>query len=205
LGYFKLVLARTAACSASGVALVLHWRSCPLIILISGEPAGVSFKVANYEAYLATPSSPEKAHPKTAILYVPDVLGIWNNSKLIADHFAERGYLCLIIDVLNGDPLVLNSFLGLDLSDWLNNGSNGKNPHTPEHVDPIMLAAIEYLKTEKGVEKIGAVGYCFGARVRAPIPQPFPPCLGPSCNAIHPTQLLCISDRNQNHKRDPNF
>jgi dienelactone hydrolase len=67
--------------------------------------------------------------------------------------------------VLNGDPLVLNSFMGLDLSDWLNYGSNGKNPHTPEYVDPIMLAAIKYLKEEKGVERIGAVGYCFGARV----------------------------------------
>ncbi|KAH8891959.1 alpha/beta-hydrolase [Thozetella sp. PMI_491] len=128
-----------------------------------GEPTGTSFQLGKWEAYLATPD-PVKAHPRTAILYVPDVLGVWANSKLIADHFAAKGYLCLIIDVLNGDPLKLNSFMGLDLTDWLNYGSDGKNPHTPEHVDPIMLAAIEYLKTQKGVEKIGAVGYCFGAR-----------------------------------------
>lgn len=73
--------------------------------------------------------------------------------------------MCLIIDILNGDPLVLNSFMGLDLTDWLYHGSDGNNPHLPEYVDPIVIEAIKYLNTEHQIEKIGAVGYCYGARV----------------------------------------
>ncbi|RYC79719.1 hypothetical protein BFJ63_vAg17399, partial [Fusarium oxysporum f. sp. narcissi] len=37
------------------------------------------------------------------------------------------------------------------------------NPHTPVQVDPIVIKAIEALK-EQGIVKIGAVGYCFGAK-----------------------------------------
>ena len=49
---------------------------------------------------------------------------------------------------------------------WLNNGSDGKNPHTKEAVDPIVLDGIKTLQGEYGVTKLGAVGYCFGAKVR---------------------------------------
>lgn len=83
----------------------------------------------------------------------------------MADQFAANGYLTLIIDLFNGDALSLNRPDDFDFMSWLTKGSTGDNPHTTEAVDPIVVEAIKYLKQEKGVKKIGAVGYCFGAKV----------------------------------------
>lgn len=49
--------------------------------------------------------------------------------------------------------------------DWLTKGTGGKNPHTTEAVDPIVVDGIKALQEEYGITKIGAVGYCFGAKV----------------------------------------
>ncbi|KAL7621789.1 hypothetical protein AAE478_007288 [Parahypoxylon ruwenzoriense] len=128
-----------------------------------GETTGTSIKVGKYDAYLATPD-PSTAHKDVAILYIPDVIGIWQNSKLMADQYAANGYLTLIIDVFNGDALSLNRPEGFDFVSWLNKGSTGDNPHTKEYVDPIIEEAIKYLKEQKGIRQLGAVGYCFGAK-----------------------------------------
>ncbi|ETS74400.1 hypothetical protein PFICI_14266 [Pestalotiopsis fici W106-1] len=138
-------------------------KCCTVGSLHEGTPTGTEFKVGKYDAYLATPA-PEKAHKDAAILYLPDVISIWQNSKLMADQFAASGYLCLIIDLFNGDPLALNRPDDFDFMGWLTKGSTGNNPHTKEAVDPIVEVAIKYLKEEKGIKKLGAAGYCFGAK-----------------------------------------
>ncbi len=38
-----------------------------------------------------------------------------------------------------------------------------RSKHGVEQIDPIVEAAVKYLK-EKGFKKIGAVGYCFGGK-----------------------------------------
>lgn len=43
-----------------------------------------------------------------ALLYSPDVLGIWKNSQLMEDQFAANGYHTLIVDTFNCDALSLN-------------------------------------------------------------------------------------------------
>jgi dienelactone hydrolase len=101
-----------------------------------------------------------------ALLYFPDVLGIWQNSQLMADQFAANGYHTLIVDTFNGDALSLNRPQGFDMKEWMLEGSDGQNPHTPNAVDPIIEAATKFLKEQHGVKKIGAVGYCFGGKVR---------------------------------------
>ncbi|KAI1499917.1 dienelactone hydrolase [Biscogniauxia marginata] len=138
-------------------------QCCTVGVKHEGQPTGTDFKVGKYAAYLATPD-PAKAHKDAGILFVPDVISIWQNSRLIADQFAANGYLTLIIDVFNGDPLSLNRPADFDFISWLTKGSTGDNPHTTEYVDPIVEEAIRYLKEEKGVKKLGAVGYCFGAK-----------------------------------------
>jgi dienelactone hydrolase len=83
----------------------------------------------------------------------------------MADQFAANGYHCMILDILNGDPMSLNRREGFDWIKWLNEGSNGKNPHTTATVDPIVEAAIKTMKEKHGFTEIGALGYCFGAKV----------------------------------------
>ncbi|KAI1369741.1 dienelactone hydrolase [Xylaria arbuscula] len=138
-------------------------KCCTVGVKHDGESTGADIKVGKHAAYLATPD-PAKAHKDTAILFLPDVIGIWQNSRLIADQFAANGYLTLIIDLFNGDPVSLNPQPGFDIFAWLEKGTNGDNPHTKEYVDPIVIEAIKWLQTEKGIKKLGSVGYCFGAK-----------------------------------------
>jgi len=138
-------------------------KCCTIGVRHEGQPTGKSVKVGNHDGYLATP--PEgKAHKDTAILYLPDVLGIWQNAQLIADQFAANGYLTLVPDLFNGDAIPVNSFGKIDIMAWLKEGSDGKHPHTKESIDPIVEESLKVLKEEYGVKKIGAVGYCFGAK-----------------------------------------
>lgn len=95
-------------------------------------------------------------------------MGIYANSQLLADSFAAKGYTTLIPDIFNGDAIPLNKFPTTDLSSWISEGFDGKNPHSTEYVDPIIIAAIKTLR-ELGIDRIGGVGYCFGAKVK-PIP-----------------------------------
>ncbi|PNY25919.1 Uncharacterized protein TCAP_04149 [Tolypocladium capitatum] len=138
-------------------------KCCTVGTLFEGEPRGQTTKVdGKIDAYLA--EAPEAAARKgCGVLFLPDVIGIWQNSKLMADSFAAAGYTTLIVDLFNGDPLSLNQVGITDFPKWLAQGSDGKNPHTPEYIDPIVVAGIKALR-DLGVEKIAAVGYCFGAK-----------------------------------------
>ncbi|KOS22088.1 Protein AIM2 [Escovopsis weberi] len=132
--------------------------------LHEGTPSGKDFTIhdGKIDAYLAEAPA-DKAKKGCAILYLPDVIGLWQNSRLMADTFAKEGYTTLIIDLFNKDPVSLSHQPGFDFFSWLSQGSDGKNPHTAEYVDPIVVAGINALK-EMGYNRIGAVAYCFGAK-----------------------------------------
>lgn len=139
-------------------------QCCTVGVRHEGEPTGSIVKIdGKWDAYIATP--PEgKNHKDVGLLYIPDVLGIWQNAQLMADQFAANGYHCMLVDLFNGDALTANSFgPGFDLMKWIAEGSDGKNPHTTKEVDEIVVAAIKALQA-KGVKKLGAMGYCFGAK-----------------------------------------
>ncbi|EXA30038.1 hypothetical protein FOVG_18545 [Fusarium oxysporum f. sp. pisi HDV247] len=138
-------------------------KCCTVGVRHEGTTTGQRIKVGAHDAYLASASS-NNAHRGTGVLYVPDVIGIWDNSKLLADEFAAKGYTTLIIDIFNGDAIEVNKFPEVNLPDWIQNGLNGAGGHTTIEIDPIVKEAIEYMKNEMGFERIGAVGYCFGAK-----------------------------------------
>uniref|UniRef100_A0A8H7NMA9 Dienelactone hydrolase domain-containing protein n=1 Tax=Bionectria ochroleuca TaxID=29856 RepID=A0A8H7NMA9_BIOOC len=132
----------------------LHW----------GTPSGKDIKIEKkIAAYLASPASGSMIHRNCGLIYVPNVFGIWQTSKLMADAFASRGYPCLILDIFNGDPVPLKMPENFDLNGWIAHGSDGNNSHTAEQIDPIIIAGINYMKG-LGLSKIGAAGYCFGAK-----------------------------------------
>jgi dienelactone hydrolase len=125
----------------------------------SGQPSGKTITIdGSIEAYVAEASGPCH-HGDAALLYLPDVIGIWQNSQLMADQFAANGYTTVVLDTFNKDPVKLNRPEGFQLSDWIANGTGG-GPHTQEYIDPIVEKAIKYIK-DRGFKKIGAVGYCF--------------------------------------------
>ncbi|KAL7929307.1 alpha/beta-hydrolase [Trichoderma chlorosporum] len=129
-----------------------------------GEATGKSFKIGNYDAYLATPED-NNNHQGAGILYLSDVFGIWANSQLIADQYAANGYTTLIIDILNGDALTEIPGHNFDWMKWLMGGFRDEStPHTNEYVDPAVEEAIKYMRKELKITAIGAVGYCFGAK-----------------------------------------
>lgn len=129
-----------------------------------GEPRGKLVKVGErqIEAYLSMAPESE-GHKDVGLLLIPDVFGISLNSKLLADMFAEEGFTTLIPDFFNGDALPNPRPAGLDIKAWIKTGSSGDNPHTPETVDPIVVAGLEALKG-LGIKEIGGLGYCFGAK-----------------------------------------
>lgn len=139
---------------------------CTVGTLFEGEPTGQAAKIddGRIDAYLAkAPEGGSRTRKGCGVLFVPDVIGIWQNSKLMADSFASNGYTTLMVDLFNGDPLSLNRPGSFDVVDWIQHGSDGKNSHTAEHVDPIVVAGIKALR-DMGIRRIAAVGYCFGAK-----------------------------------------
>ena len=126
-----------------------------------GTPTGEMKSIGDVETYFAYPKDKST---KKAILLITDVIGHkFNNAQLIADQFAANGYLVVMPDLFYGDPIPLNRPGDFDLMAWLTKGGP-KGSHLPITVDPIIDSCLVEMRTKLGCEKIGAVGYCFGAK-----------------------------------------
>lgn len=82
------------------------------------------------------------------------------NSQLIADDLAAAGYFVCMPDLFSNDPAPLDAFSGnndFDIGHWF-------QTHGPETVQPVVKQVKSSLLGELGVKKLGAVGYCFGAK-----------------------------------------
>ncbi|KAL2819220.1 Alpha/Beta hydrolase protein [Aspergillus granulosus] len=129
----------------------------------NGDPTGDFITIDDVEVYIKIP---EGRPVEKGIILVTDILGHrFNNVQLIADQFAANGYLVLVPDLFYGDPVPLDGFSGIDLQKWLAGGySQKKIAHTPPVIDPILEKCITEMRTKYNIKKIGAVGYCFGAK-----------------------------------------
>lgn len=73
---------------------------------------------------------------------------------------ARSGYFVVMPDIFHGDPVPTTAFdpaADFDIMAWL-------PKHPSEGVDAIVEASIKAMRSEYGVKKIGAVGYCFGGK-----------------------------------------
>lgn len=66
-------------------------------------------------------------------------------------------------DVFQGDPIQLNRPADFSIPDWLSGKSTGK-AHKVENVEPVTQALVKHMREQAGIKRIGAVGYCFGAK-----------------------------------------
>ena len=125
-----------------------------------GTPTGKFEEIGGVRSYVATP---EGDYPKDkVILYLPDVFGVdLVNAQLLADDFARHGFLTVIPDYLNGDPIPVDALLfgdkaNFDIMAWL-------AKHGADKTRPILDKVIAALR-ERGITRFGATGYCFGGR-----------------------------------------
>ena len=134
---------------------------CYVGVKHEGTAKGEMKSIGDVEAYF---SYPKDKSTEKGILIVTDVIGHkFINVQLIADQLAENGYFVVMPDVFYGDPVQLNRPGDFDLQRWLTTGGP-KGNHLPLSVDPVIDAALVEMRTKYGCKKIGAVGYCFGAK-----------------------------------------
>lgn len=144
-----------------------------MLVFVRGEPVGSMIKISGgINAYLAAPAAGREKKLGTALLYIPDIMGVWHNAKLLADQYAAHGYLCLVPDIFLGDPVPINRPHDFDVKRWIMQGSDGSSPHTPDIVDAVVKEAMLYLTSQHGVVKLGAIGICLGAKVGTSL-QPY--------------------------------
>jgi len=140
----------------------------------TGTPTGTVEKIAGLDVYVAKSSNGSKAK---SVVFIADIFG-WHltNTRLLADEYAKSGLYVYVPDFLDGDP-VDEKFLSTlvptaedqenppanpgpktDLGTWI--GGHGDDVTRPR-VDAFVDAVRKDLP-EGG--KLGAVGFCFGAR-----------------------------------------
>ncbi|KAF2098971.1 esterase/lipase [Rhizodiscina lignyota] len=128
-----------------------------------GTATGQLLDWQGIEAYVKHPEDGSTEH---AILLLTDIIGHRSiNSQLIADQFAANGYFIVMPDLFFGDSVPLNKVGELDIPKWFAGGYNAKGTnHGPSTVDPIVELCLSTMRTEYKCQKIGAAGYCFGAK-----------------------------------------
>ncbi|EJT99861.1 alpha/beta-hydrolase [Dacryopinax primogenitus] len=155
---------------------------------LTGTPTGEMIKLASTDCYYARAPDDVRvpAAEKSAILVFTDIFGLpLGNPKIMADGYAkESGLDVYVPDMFAGNPPVDDNDLrtydhwqvGVKPPIWKNLGftwqifksmPNLLTTNWPSNVGKRMKTFIETLKKEKGLEKIGAVGYCFGGMMVA--------------------------------------
>ncbi|KAJ5976228.1 hypothetical protein N7481_009935 [Penicillium waksmanii] len=102
---------------------------------------------------------PKDKSADKAVLFLTDIFGIFPNAQLLADEFANNGFLTVIPDLFEGDQISVKDMESgkADLPAWL-------PKHQPGNIDPIIEKTIKYMRETLNVKKIAAVGYCFGGK-----------------------------------------
>ncbi|EIN09711.1 alpha/beta-hydrolase [Punctularia strigosozonata HHB-11173 SS5] len=143
-------------------------------VKLEGTPRGSEVKIGPYNAYVATPEQNRNA--RAAIVYFYDAFGLkLQNNKLIPDMIAEKtGLTVYVPDIFHGTfPLPETA------EEERSKGLLSKITTTAKMLSIIptfimkfrpalhweaMTEFLNILKKDKGHEKLGAVGYCYGGK-----------------------------------------
>jgi len=147
--------------------------------LHEGTPNGSVETINGVSTYVSKPADGSK---KQVILYLVDVFGYHlNNSRLLADEYASQGFYVYMPDILEGDALpmeVLQKIAPTEAEpprDGIIDRAADKasamaslGPWLTKHRDavsnPIIEGFLNHIKADPHIGKIGAVGFCWGAR-----------------------------------------
>lgn len=119
-----------------------------------GTPCGALTELNGIETYVVGKES------TNIILFLTDIWGHKSvNSQLLADQFAQSGFLVIMPDLFFGDPLPPNPYKdGPELINaW-------RPKHTAEITRPIVDKVMSAIEALYQPQYIAAVGYCFGAK-----------------------------------------
>lgn len=134
--------------------------SSPPIPVISGAAIShddLVLEAADGNRFAAFAALPDDA-ARAGVVILPDVRGLYRFYEELVLRFAERGYAAIALDYFGRTAGV---------------GKRGDDfeymPHveaaTPEGVRMDVAAAVEWLRTRAGVERIFTVGFCMGGRL----------------------------------------
>ncbi|KDQ11033.1 hypothetical protein BOTBODRAFT_136319 [Botryobasidium botryosum FD-172 SS1] len=147
---------------------------CASGYLHEGTPTGAVEKIANLNVYVSKPSSGSKAK---SVLFISDIFG-WDypNARLLADEYAKAGFYVYVPDILDNDP-VDSKYLSTicpkpeeQENPALNEGKPTINlgawaaNHGDDVTRPRVDAIVSALRADPEIKKLGAVGFCYGAR-----------------------------------------
>ncbi|KAI9724550.1 MAG: hypothetical protein M1812_000618 [Candelaria pacifica] len=144
-----------------------------------GTPTGHVETIGGLNTYV---SEPEGGSKTKTVIFIVDIFG-WEfkNTRLLADNYAKAGFYCYIPDVHDGDSLPI-SFLdnvepNLKTKEQLSTIDSAKNtaivgstlpPWLVTHREgvsrPIIDGFVNAVRLIPGTNKIGAIGFCWGAR-----------------------------------------
>jgi len=109
------------------------------------------------QAHVSRPSS----QPKAGVIISQEAWGVTAHIRKVADRFAEQGYLAIAPELFHRTAPV-----GFELPYSVDFSQIG--PHfqgTSEATfEADIRACFDWLKSEGGLQKVGAVGYCMGGR-----------------------------------------
>ena len=106
-----------------------------------------------FSAFAALPDDPARA----GVVILPDVRGLYRFYEELALRFAERGYTAIAFD-----------YFGRTAGVGKRDDDFDYMPHvqetTAEGLQADVGAAVEWLRTRGGTERVFTVGFCFGGR-----------------------------------------
>ncbi|EIN09724.1 alpha/beta-hydrolase [Punctularia strigosozonata HHB-11173 SS5] len=149
-------------------------------VKLEGTPKGSESKIGPFNTYVAKPE--QNKNEKAAIVYFYDAFGLrLQNNKLIPDMIAEKtGLTVYVPDLFNGGGIAPDALKMPETAQAAKAqgtlskiASTGKlmsafipfvMKHRPAVHFPAAAEFLKVLKIEKGHEKLGAVGYCYGGK-----------------------------------------
>ncbi|GAA97807.1 uncharacterized protein L969DRAFT_19153 [Mixia osmundae IAM 14324] len=149
--------------------------------MLDGEPRGSMVDIGGVQAYSTLPAKGD-AKAGTAIVIATDIFGLAvKNPKLLADRFSDvLGVAAYVPDLFEGDfpgvnvkliekPISKESMLtkivanGKMITSFMTEiGPRWVMRHSQGKLTPIHTRFLKALRADKGISKIGEVGYCYG-------------------------------------------